>query len=599
MLLRKAVLSAAVALAAAFMAWPQAGISRNTKILNLNEEIPDWRSVIGGNAVAPAVETSYGIAVLSDGRMLSSCTSQGNVIWKKGVGGKPSKWLAIHRDFIYVVTNDRKLTLINQSGLQLWTASCPFRITESPLAGHDGRVFVRGESAVACFGINGSRKWQVSTKPLSPVPMCMMNDGSVVVFLDSGGGGQTVGKRISPYGEELEDLIFTSVVESAVGCEKGIVVALRDGSMGLCNVVGGEAKSPWVQNSFIGSGAFAVCYSERTGNTAFMFATGGGTTVVMLRTDTGEFLNQFQVGRIAGKDLKLARTTKSGFFVADSQNAMEFAEDGSVYWTARLPDSTRWNFLHYTDSNHLILCMNDWELRSYHTMQTAHSVYKDFYSDTYTNDEGERVAPPDTPETAMSVQNLKETDRTLGIRMFSNDKIEEIQKKLRKGDYGALEKDYLGRLKSELRNYEATFQTAQPEQSFFAKNPVYTRIVLEMAAQIGCADFSSDFALLLRRERDPIQISSILYAAGKQLYDPDGEMLTAFESVIRTPLVRSSPGLLKNLCDATFSICRFMGRPALSRHGKEILRELYSKDFPSDVREYASNTLRKFAEVDM
>ncbi|MBR1614662.1 MAG: hypothetical protein IJ673_04195, partial [Treponema sp.] len=191
---RNILVKAACILAFAFasaQAAAQQGVHDQTRHLDLNREKPDWQSVIGGNAVAPALETSYGIAVLSDGRMLSSCTSKGNVIWKKGVKGKPSKYFTVHDDFIYVVTNERKITLVNQSGLSLWTANNSFRITENPVVGYDGRVFVHGESNIACFGINGIRKWEVDTPRISDIPTCILNDGSVVVFMADKRDGKT------------------------------------------------------------------------------------------------------------------------------------------------------------------------------------------------------------------------------------------------------------------------------------------------------------------------------------------------------------------------------------------------------------------------
>lgn len=100
---RKALLAAASAF---LLGGAHAQVAMRT--LDLSAQKPDWQSVIGGEAIAPAVETSYGIAVLTDGRMLSSCTSKGNVIWKKGVNGRPSKYFTERDDFLYVVTNDKK-----------------------------------------------------------------------------------------------------------------------------------------------------------------------------------------------------------------------------------------------------------------------------------------------------------------------------------------------------------------------------------------------------------------------------------------------------------------------------------------------------------
>lgn len=581
----------------------QQGIHGQTRELDLSREKPDWQSVIGGNAVAPATETSYGIAVLSDGRMLSACTSGGNVIWKKGVSGRPSKYFTVHEDFIYVVTNDKKITLVNQSGLSLWTAENSFRITENPVIANDGRIFVHGERNLSCFGINGIRKWQIDTPRIAELPTCVFNDGSVAVFLEDKENGKSICKRYSRFGEAMEELIFSDEVVLAVTCDKGILVALANGSIGLVSISKGSAESPWIQKSYIESGAFAICYSDATEDVAFMFQTGGRTTVIVLKAETGEFLTQFTVGGISQGELQLARSTKSGFFIADGNTAMEFSEDGIVYWTAKLPDKSRWNYLYYTESSHLILCMNDWVLRSYHTMQTPKPARlepeKIEQSDS---DEEEENAPKftlDTFDDAVKEQKLSELDRELGIRMFTDDELDEAERHLAKGDYGPLEAEYQRGIKSELKSYEATFYTKNPSQSFFAKNPSYTQRLIKMTAQIGCAEFTKDFTFLLRNEKDPQLLTALVYSSGKQSYDPDGDILTSYEIVMRNSGLNSNEALLKNICDATFDICKYMGRPALNKHGKEILTHLYSPAYPKPVRDYARKTFEKFTKLNM
>lgn len=590
---RKALLAAASAF---LLGSAHAQVAMRT--LDLSAQKPDWQSVIGGEAIAPAVETSYGIAVLTDGRMLSSCTSKGNVIWKKGVNGRPSKYFTERDDFLYVVTNDKKITLVNQSGTNLWTASNSFRITENPVIGHDGRIFVHGQSALACFGINGTRKWQVETGKIADMPTCLLNDGSVVIFMADTKDGKTTGKRFSQFGEEMEDLIFSSVVQTAVSCEQGILVALQNGSIGLCNVVNGLADSPWIQKSYIPSGAFAICYSKASGNAAFFFSTGGNTTAIILRTSNGEFLNQFALKSFSPGEIQLAKQTDAGFFIADSSTACEFAEDGTIIWEAALPQKSQWDFLYYTRSNHLILCMKDWSLKSFHTMQTTKAVYKDFWDDTYSSDIGE-AEKPDTPEDAIKKQEITQSDRILGIRMFSDEKLAETQKALKAGDYGRKEREFLVGIQSELASYKESFYQKNPSQSYFARNPIYTQKLLAMMAQIGCSGFSTDFATLIRYERDPQLLSALVYASGQQMFDPDGEILTSYEIAIRSPQLQKNTALLKNVCDATFSICKYMGRPALINHGKEILRQLGSPVYDTAVREYASKTFERFASIEM
>ena len=242
--------------------------------------------------------------------------------------------------------------------------------------------------------------------------------------------------------------------------------------------------------------------------------------------------------------------------------------------------------------------MKDWSLKSFHTMQTTKAVYKDFWDDTYSSDIGE-AEKPDTPEDAIKKQEITQSDRILGIRMFSDEKLAETQKALKAGDYGRKEREFLVGIQSELASYKESFYQKNPSQSYFARNPIYTQKLLAMMAQIGCSGFSTDFATLIRYERDPQLLSALVYASGQQMFDPDGEILTSYEIAIRSPQLQKNTALLKNVCDATFSICKYMGRPALINHGKEILRQLGSPVYDTAVREYASKTFERFASIEM
>ena len=62
------------------------------RTVDLNSQEPDWQAVIGGEAVSPCVATSYGVALLSDGRLLSACTGSGTVIWQMSIKGRPSPY---------------------------------------------------------------------------------------------------------------------------------------------------------------------------------------------------------------------------------------------------------------------------------------------------------------------------------------------------------------------------------------------------------------------------------------------------------------------------------------------------------------------------
>lgn len=560
---------------------------------DLNSQEPSWQTVIGGIAVSPCVETSYGIAVLSDGRLLSACTNSGKVIWQRGIKGRTSPYISAFGDFLYVVTDGSKLNLVNPSGLTLWTAVCPFQIADFPVTGWDGRVFVRGKKSVACYGLDGKRKWTRDIAEMGSIPICTLDDGSILCFLKNPKGKMGVATRLSPFGEKLEDVTFSAVVSSAQNCDKGILVSLKNGSLGLVTVKDGSADSKWVQGSGYSSGAFKICWSEASGNAAFFFQSGSKTEALIASCEDGEILNRFQVGNIATSDFKIARATKSGYFISGSYSACEFGEDGTIIYVANLPPSNQWSSMFYTKKNFIILCMKDWSMKGFLMNQSTK---------TSSNPQKKPASKKASPISYVKAVEYDETAASLGLRPLSDEKMAEISQAFEKGDYGQKEEEYLSLLKTEALSYiksgsmKPVFQ--KENSNFFEQNAVFTQNLLYLMSKTGTREFPYFFSQLLSSELDLSQFLSIITFGGKCGYDEDGLMLLAIEALVVKRIQSSDISALKAVCDATFEICRFMGRPALNKRGKNILSRIMYPQYDKTAREYARKTLEKMITLE-
>ncbi|MBR4323251.1 PQQ-binding-like beta-propeller repeat protein [Treponema sp.] len=555
---------------------------------DLARQEPSWQAVIGGNAVSPCIETSYGIALLSDGRLLSACTNSGVVIWQRSIKGRSSPYLASFGDFLYVVTDSSTVNLVNPSGLTLWSAKCPFKITDFPVVGRDGRVFVRGNKAIACFGLDGKRKWIDDIEEVGNLPISVLDDGSLLLFLKKARNNQTVAKRFSPFGEKLEDITFTATLSSCESCDKGVLVSLSNGSVGLVTVENGEAGTKWVNGSGNSRGAFKICYSAGSSNAAFFFQNGSKTETVIVRASDGKILKRFQVGQIAPSDFKLARATQSGYFISGAYTACEFLEDGTIMYAASLPQSSSWSSLFYTSKNYIILCMKDWTMKAFLMNQTTKSriINSKLKSISYI---------PSIKYDPVSAE--------LGIRPLNEEKMSEISAAFKKGDYGELEKEYLTLLKTEAENYINAYATqtsfsSQGHSNFFSENAVYTQNLLYLMGKTGCRDFSTLFARLLQSNLDSGQLLSVIAAAGNAGYDEGGQMLSSLEKLVMGKIQPSQTVLLKAVCDSTYEICRYMGRPALNKQGKNIISHLFYPQYDKNVRDYARTVLTKMIDLE-
>ncbi len=555
--------------------------------LDLSKREPDWYTVIGGNAVSPCLDTSYGVALLSDGRLLSACTSAGNVIWQRSIRGRPSPYITSFGDFLFIVTDNSRLNFVNPSGLTLWTVTAPFPISDFPLVGRDGRVFVRGKRGIACYGLDGKRKWKADTLDLGDFQIGELNDGSLLLFLKNPKNNRSQALHYTVFGEKLEDITFTGIISSVENCEQGVLVSLKNGSVGLVSVEDGSTDSKWVGGSGNSGGSFKICYSKTSKNSAFFYQNGNKTEAVIVKTDSGEILNRFQVGAIASKDFKIARATQAGYFISGAYSACEFLEDGTILYTASLPPQKDWTSLFYTSKNYLVICFKDWTMKAYLLSQSPKaSLEKESPSISY-----------------IGTVSYDQEALDLGIRPLSNQKMAEISQKFEAGDYGRDEEEYLSLLKTEAWNYINSYAMQTAFQSnekgdFFAENAVYTQNLLYLMSKTGTREFSVLFSKLLSTQISSRELLSVITFAGKTGYDENGAMLTALEKVLMTKVQTSETTILKAISDATLEICHYMGRPALNRKGKSILTYMMRPQYDKNVQEYARKTLEKMIEFE-
>ncbi len=165
------------------------------------------------------------------------------------------------------------------------------------------------------------------------------------------------------------------------------------------------------------------------------------------------------------------------------------------------------------------------------------------------------------------------------------------------------EKKYLSEIKAEASGYLTSINSIfssnfRQEQSFYAANPAYTQNLLYLMSRCGTADFVSFFADILKGETDPYLLSAAIIYSGDEGFDPDGAVLNAYEYLIQNRLSACDRKILGNICDSTYKLCRFMGRPAFNKQGKAILSRLMFPQFDKETRNYARKTLEKMIQLE-
>lgn len=551
---------------------------------DLGAQRPSWQSVIGGEAVAQIAETSYGFCVPSDGRLVSACTYSGGVMWQRSVKGKPSAQFSAWNDFVIAVTDKSKLNFINPSGVTVWQEDCGFEVKAPPLSGWDGRIFAIGDTAVSCYGLAGTKKWTRKTPQTSRLPAGEFSDGSILVFLSQLSGGKTQALRISPFGEILEEITFAGQILSSASCPDGVLMSFTDGSAGLCRINNGDAVSQWAVH--LDSTVFNAVIPGAKLSAFISSPSKGMSQACIIDNATGKQTGMFSIGALDSQSLRYTRPTAQGFFASDSSRAVEFSCDGTVFWEAKLPAKNRWNFIKYTDKNQILLCMKDWTLNSY----------------TMSQEVGNSFSGEISRKSYTSPSSSAQKYDGVTYSFIPLPRMEEIRDAFIKGGCAEKEKDMLSQLQEAAGEYieelSSEASSRRGKKSYFSGNPVYTQVFIQAMSLSQTDTFTSSMARMLELEKDPLLLNILIQEAGAMGYDKSGEILSAFIA-ISGRLTKKDSAAAKLLCDSTYKIVAFMGRPALYRQGKQILSQLMFPQYPKETRDYARQTLEKIISLEL
>ena len=583
-------------LSAANTAFPQ---SRADARRDFSTEEPNWSLTLNGKIIAPPQATSYGFAVLTDGRTVYASSDDGTVLWQRELGGRISPYLTVlDGDFLLTVFRGNTLTLLNPEGLPLWSVRVPFTLTASPCIGRDARIFVRGKTDIACYGIKGVCKWHIRTEEQDIKPTQELPDGSIVVLLAKPECGKTAALRISPFGEVMEKFAFTGIVASCVSSPKGgILVTLKSGGAGLCALdEKNKTATKWALTRTTGGlplsaddGSFFIPYSST--RAALVQPAGEDAAVTFYKLSDGEAATHYRVFGINVSSISYVKPFLRGMAFADGNTAVFCTEREGAVWNVRLPamsgSSDPWNYLLYTESGYLIVCKKSWTIAGFRIVQ---------------NVGGERLQRQDrgnygaffAKETPL--YDMYEIEGKLDTGLTGAER----KAALEGGMYGPLEKAWAQELQSACDAYRSAIVSAHTgsrvKRSVFIEDVAGTDEMFKQLSRFGTSAESEIIARLIEAEGVGVHLPTLIAQAGECAYDPSGSMLDSLDKAFRT-IPAQNTRLLQAVCDAVFPICRFMGRPAFYRHGKDILARLLYPQYDAKVRAYAGQTLQKIAAL--
>lgn len=554
------------------------------ELTNINSS---WTRVLPGKLICPPQTTSYGFAVMTDAHNIMSFTSQGRIVFEKNLlRSSDGTFGVLKNDFFVVVTgSSKRITLLNPDGRELWNTTVDFKITSSPYGGRDGRFFIRGTDVITCYSITGIQKWKTTTPVQSKMELQELPDGSLIVFLDKLEGGKTKALRLTPFGEIVEEITFAGEVTNALTTPQGILLIFTDGTAGLFDLVENKSTHKWlfkkdrVQKNI--SDFFIL--SQNKNDVVYVNIKANNVEIDYINLTDGSIKNSFIIDE--GINPTFGWYNDYGVFIADTKKACFYNNAGRYIWSGIMPDSkskTAYTHTGFTTDNCFLLFCTDWSI---HAFRTAHAEQTTVQNQTKAPDYN-------------SFYEINTTLLELSFPMpISRDLLEQQRiTLLNQGGYGSTEKEYASQLLSVCTAYKNIMTTTnfgtRIEKSIFETDSAGTEILLSQLSLFGTDTFCEYISYFLTHETNKSLVHTLLKGIAQNGYDPEGRLMASLEYLARNTSEKDET-LLKELCDAIYSVCNTMGSSAIEPTGKDALTTLLYPKYTSTVRDYARNTLKK------
>lgn len=552
----------------------------------LNNYNTSWSTVMPGTVICQPEETTYGFCLATDARNVIGFTKDGKQLWEKSIGkSKNIEITVLEDDFVLLYEkNDNILTLLNPSGTKNWSKNPEIILREKPFIGRDGRFFVYSNNTVICFGINGICKWKLETPVQKNIPIQELPDGSLIIFLTEN-NGKTQGIRVSPFGEVMEEILFSGEIVKSATINEGILLIFSDGSAGLFSLNEGKSVNKWVVPQKNTNYSFVV--SKDRSNFLLLELYSDNITVNHISKNDGSISNRNTIKGINGTKLIAAYLNSSGVFLSDIHNACFYDTKNVELWSARLPavNQQKWNYIFNLNSNYFVFCDTDWSLKAYKVNQDMNLKDDEKNAKNY-----ESFYRPD-----FNIESIFYLDK------FEKD-ITDINRitLLNEGFYAEKERIYISEVLSICELYNQISNTVEfgtkPEKSVFDTDTKSFESILIQLTKFCNDNTQKCTANLIKNSQNNNYVKVLMNNCNG--YDPNGEILDALQ--LRSSITNHKDiATLKSICNAVYSVCEFMGRPAYNTKGKVIIKSFMGPDYDIQVRTYARDILRKIMELDL
>ncbi len=524
------------------------GLISPLRLIAQNTE-PLWQITLTGAPSGVPQSASYGFVALSDPRTITAVTESGVILHryflKKAIS---DQFVILPSDHICVVAGDRQtVSLFNPDGVLLWETELPFLSETTPLYLDNGSIIFSGKNQVAALSWNGALLWQTPLQHTWTRKPFLTSWGLIAYPAVSDSG--TIIEYLSPYGITFGTSELPGETIAFANGPDTLFALSNRGTIFCLAPEGTNIRTRWQ----ITTGEMTKSACLISTGTRILTVSGSGRLAAYRITDGSELgseslwntpLDSLQViGQ--GNYTVLAGNTIARTMVYILNDA------GKTVWMKNLP-STDPVFL--TNTGLLCQYSEDWSVQAWKT-----PVY--------------RKSP--------AVSEIRSCIEKWGSLAVSE-------------EYLTLQ-EVLERLSD--RALSSSAVTAQDQYGELGSIIQFNLKDIKASAYTGW-DFSPWYARIILNETDTALLKQTIAAAGDAPYDSTRQVLNALE--IRLKNNRSGvfdDSLCFETCKTVYSICIFMGTPAVINQGQRILRQLIQPVYSTKVQLSAIETIQKLIDL--
>lgn len=519
-----------------------------------------WEKVLTGKVICKPLILEDRFIVLTDASSLECYSNFGILLWKTYYRKNERVDLQATVDNFILVKNYsiNQISIFNPSGKFLTKIQLNEDFFDINTDFYN-RIVIQTENYIFCYDYKGKIIWKIFVEKSKH--LYKLYNNSFLILNSNNGNKNTSGKRISIFGEILEEIDFSEIIKRILPVNNGIFIHFENGNFGFFTIENNKSKSKWMILNEDKSSFFTS--SQNKDLIIQIIPKQNNVKISTINFQNGFIENSFFIQEIDFNNIQFISLTNLGLFISDNKKCY-FYKNQQKKWEAQIVES--FEYIFSTFSNHIVFSKENWTLTSYRFYEEKNDYFQpeENFDDYFTID--------------------KSLFDYLNKESFSKKLISsQIIDLLRNGDYGKNEIEISSNV------YSACDLFFSGESKVFEKDKKGFQSILTQLILLSTKKSCITLANLIEQIDDISLLQIIFLELSKNPYDVENQILLAIQKK-SLEIPKNQEKILFSICDVITSLCNFMGNQS-KKMGIEILKEFLTQNYSEEVKKYARKSL--------